>query len=151
MKATLRLDDQLCFALYAASRAMTATYRRLLEDMGLTYPQYVAMLALWERDGLTVSELGEKLLLDSGTLTPLLKRLEAAGLVRRVRRPEDERSVLVSLTDEGRALHERAQSIPSQLLCQTGMATDDVIQLREELKILTAHLVNDTSEKGNTP
>ncbi|TCV97119.1 MarR family transcriptional regulator [Luteibacter rhizovicinus] len=151
MKATLRLDDQLCFALYAASRAMTATYRRLLEELGLTYPQYLAMLVLWERDSLTVGELGEQLLLDSGTLTPLLKRLESAGLVSRVRRPEDERSVLITLTDAGRALRDKANPIPDQLLCQTGMAPEDVIQLREELKTLTARLVTDTSNEGNTP
>jgi len=105
---SLRLDDQLCFGLYSASRAVTSLYRVVLEDLGLTYPQYLVLLALWERDGRQVRELGADLHLDSGTLSPLLKRLEAAGLVRRERQADDERSVRVSLTEEGTALRERA-------------------------------------------
>src|SRR6476620_5280999 len=98
----LRLDNQLCFALYSASLAMTKLYKPLLEELGLTYPQYLAMLALWEQDGLMVSELGERLSLDSGTLTPLLKRLEAAGFVSRIRDVQDERRVHIHLTTTGR-------------------------------------------------
>src|SRR3954470_3587338 len=104
----LLLDNQLCFALYSASLAMTKLYKPLLEDLGLTYPQYLVMLVLWERDGLMVSELGERLFLDSGTLTPLLKRLEAAGLIARIRAVEDERRVHISLTAAGRKLKARA-------------------------------------------
>ena len=100
----LLLDNQLCFALYSASLAMTKLYKPLLDELGLTYPQYLAMLVLWERDGLTVSELGERLSLDSGTLTPLLKRLEAAGLIARIRAVEDERRVHITLTAAGRKL-----------------------------------------------
>jgi DNA-binding transcriptional ArsR family regulator len=99
----LLLDNQLCFALYSASLAMTKLYKPLLDELGLTYPQYLAMLVLWERDGLMVSELGERLSLDSGTLTPLLKRLEAAGLVARIRDVQDERRVHITLTPAGHA------------------------------------------------
>src|SRR5436190_16074857 len=98
----LHLDNQLCFSLYSASLAMTKLYKPLLDEIGLTYPQYLAMLVLWERDGLMVSELGERLYLDSGTLTPLLKRLEAAGLIARIRAVEDERRVHITLTAAGR-------------------------------------------------
>jgi DNA-binding MarR family transcriptional regulator len=102
--AMLQLDNQLCFALYSTSLAMTKLYKPMLEEMGLTYPQYLAMLVLWEQDGLTVSELGERLYLDSGTLTPLLKRMETAGLVSRLRAVQDERRVHITLTAEGRKL-----------------------------------------------
>src|SRR3954462_10871670 len=100
----LHLDNQLCFALYSASLAMTKLYKPLLDELGLTYPQYLVMLVLWERDGLTVSEIGERLSLDSGTLTPLLKRLEAAELVSRIRDTDDERRVHIRLTAAGRRL-----------------------------------------------
>lgn len=113
--APVRLDDQLCFALYSASLAMEKLYRTLLDGLGLTYPQYLAMLVLWERDGLAVSEIGVRLYLDSATLTPLLKRLESAGHVRRTRSPEDERSVLVTLTPSGRALRARAAVVPAHV------------------------------------
>src|SRR3954452_20672154 len=108
----LLLDNQLCFALYSASLAMTKLYKPLLDDLGLTYPQYLVMLALWEQDGLMVSELGERLSLDSGTLTPLLKRLEANGYVARVRDAADERRVHITLTAAGRKLKTRAASVP---------------------------------------
>lgn len=124
--AHLRLDQQLCFPLYAASNLMTRLYRPLLDELGLTYPQYLAMLALWEASPSTVSALGERLLLDSGTLTPLLKRLEGAGLVCRTRDTADERRVLVSLTAEGLALRNRAESVPQRLLCRVmGEAAPD--------------------------
>src|ERR671927_298603 len=114
---SVALDDQLCFALYAASRAVTARYRPMLEAIGLTYPQYLVMMLLWEQDNQTVGQLGSRLALDSGTLPPLLKRLTAAGLVTRHRRVEDERSVSIVLTDAGRALREKAESISGEIIC----------------------------------
>ena len=113
----LALDDQLCFALYSASLAMNKLYRGLLADLGITYPQYLVMLVLWERDGLRISDIGERLYLDSATLTPLLKRLEKAGLLQRARAIDDERSVIVTLTSSGRALRKRASAIPPQVAC----------------------------------
>ena len=112
----LRLDNQVCFALYSASLAMTKLYKPLLDGIGLTYPQYLVMLVLWERDGLTVSEIGEQLTLDSGTLTPLLKRLEGANLLERVRDAQDERRVRITLTPQGRALRDAAEKIPACVL-----------------------------------
>jgi DNA-binding MarR family transcriptional regulator len=117
--AMLQLDNQLCFALYSTSLAMTKLYKPLLEELGLTYPQYLAMLVLWEQDGLTVSELGERLYLDSGTLTPLLKRMETAGLVSRMRAVQDERRVHITLTAEGRKLKAKAAKIPGCILSAT--------------------------------
>jgi DNA-binding MarR family transcriptional regulator len=130
---SLTLDQALCFALYSASRAMTGFYRPLLDEMGLTYPQYLVMLALWQQDGLTVGELADRLRSDYGTLSPLLKRLEAADLVRRERRADDERSVRVTLTDAGRALRARAECIPEQVLAATGMDMAAFVELRETL------------------
>ncbi|AOY87397.1 MarR family transcriptional regulator [Marinobacter salinus] len=134
----LALDNQICFALYAANRAITARYRPLLAELDLTYPQYLVMLVLWERDssGCTtgVSRLGKRLRLDSGTLTPLLKRLAARGLVLRQRSAEDERVVTLSLTEAGRALQERARSVPEQLLSGLQVAPERLLALREELK-----------------
>lgn len=146
----LHLDQQLCFALYNASRAMTAAYRPLLEPLGLTYPQYIAMLALWQRDHVSVRELGEALLLDSGTLTPLLKRLEQAGLVSRRRRRSDEREVEIALTAAGRALRRRAAGIPERMLCRTGLTADDFIRLRDRLGALAAKL-SPRPPQGDTP
>jgi MarR family transcriptional regulator, organic hydroperoxide resistance regulator len=143
----LLLDEQLCFALYAASRRMTATYRPMLDALGLTYPQYLVMLVLWERDGLTVRELGERLQLDSGTLTPLLKRLEQAELVGRYRRQSDEREVEITLTQAGRNLHERALDVPRCLANRLHMSADDFIRLRDELKSLAAQLAAPTDER----
>jgi MarR family transcriptional regulator, organic hydroperoxide resistance regulator len=132
----MRLEEQLCFALYAASRRMTATYRPLLEALDLTYPQYLVMLVLWERDGLTVRELGDRLLLDSGTLTPLLKRLEQAGLLGRRRRQSDEREVEITLTEAGHKLRERAADIPRCMAERLCMSVDAFVRLRDELKSL---------------
>ena len=136
----LRLDNQLCFALYSASLAMTKLYKPLLDEVGLTYPQYLAMLALWEEDGLSVSQLGERLRLDSGTLTPLLKRLEAQGLVSRLRAVEDERRVHLMLTAAGRKLRARAEKIPGCILeasqcslAELGQLTRQVQSLRDRL------------------
>ncbi|MFF8533303.1 MarR family winged helix-turn-helix transcriptional regulator [Streptomyces sp. SAS_267] len=139
---SLLLDDQLCFALYAAQRAVTAAYRPLLEELGLTYPQYLVLLVLWERGETTVKELGAALHLDYGTMSPLLKRLESAGLVRRERSARDERSVRVALTGRGEVLRERAEDVPQALLTATGLSEADVTRLREELRRLTERTEN---------
>lgn len=136
----LRLDHQLCFALYAASLAMTKLYKPLLDPLGLTYPQYLVMLVLWERDGLAVSQLGERLALDSGTLTPLLKRLEAAGLLQRLRDAGDERRVLLQLSPAGRALKALAASVPAAVACASGCELDELQQLTTRLKHLRHQL-----------
>ncbi|HEY4267909.1 MAG TPA: MarR family transcriptional regulator [Galbitalea sp.] len=132
------LDEQICFALYSASRAFTSRYRELLEPLGLTYPQYLAMLVLWESEPLSVSHLGERLQLDSGTLSPLLKRLESVGLITRTRATDDERSVLVALTQTGDALRAKAVDIPYQLCASTGLTPADLGRLQAELSSLTA-------------
>ena len=140
----LRLDQQLCFALYSASRAVTRAYAPLLAPLGLTYPQYLVLLVLWERDGLPVKEVGERLALDSGTLTPLLKRLEQQGLVERRRGEDDERIVRIHLTPDGRVLRSKARKIPTELACRAGydLGSDrsvrDLLRLRDEL-IALAH------------
>ncbi|MFJ3057639.1 MarR family winged helix-turn-helix transcriptional regulator [Herbaspirillum sp. NPDC087042] len=113
----LLLDNQLCFAMYSASLAMTKAYKKILAPLEITYPQYLVMMVLWEQDQVIVSELGARLFLDSGTLTPLLKRMEAMGLLRRARDAGDERRVVVSLTDAGRALREKARAVPVQMGC----------------------------------
>ena len=136
----LQLDNQLCFALYSASLAMTRLYKPLLEPLGLTYPQYLALLVLWERDGLAVNELGERLFLDSGTLTPLLKRLEASGLVERQRDPQDERRVRIRLTPQGRALRERAESVPACVLRGSHTPLPELHALTLQLQALRAQL-----------
>ncbi|GMU00707.1 MarR family transcriptional regulator [Corallococcus caeni] len=132
----LRLDLQLCFPLYAASRAMVQAYTPLLAKLGLTYPQYLVMLVLWETDGVTVKELGEKLYLDSGTLTPLLKRLEAQGFVRRERSTQDARSVTVSLTAQGKGLRRKAAAIPEAIVCRTGLTLEELSRLRRDIQRL---------------
>ena len=137
----LLLDNQLCFELYSTSLAMTKLYKPLLETLGLTYPQYLVMLVLWERDGLMVSELGERLFLDSGTLTPLLKRMEAAGLIARIRAVEDERRVHISLTTEGRQLKDRAATIPECILSATQCGIPEVIALTQQVQALRQRLV----------
>lgn len=136
----LRLDNQLCFALYSASLAMTKLYKPLLDELGLTYPQYLVMLVLWERDGVTVSELGERLSLDSGTLTPLLKRLESAGLVSRIRDVDDERRVHITLTAAGRRMKQRAQKIPGCIMDATQCSLAEVVRLTRELRDLRGRL-----------
>lgn len=136
----LRLDNQVCFALYSASLAMTKLYKPLLEAIGLTYPQYLVMLVLWEGDRLTVSELGERLTLDSGTLTPLLKRLEAAGLLARLRDAEDERRVRIVLTEAGRALRAEAEKIPACVLQSTQCTLPELQALTGQLSALRERL-----------
>ncbi len=134
---SVALDDQLCFALYAASRAVTARYRPMLDAVGLTYPQYLVTMLLWESDHQTVGQLGSRLALDSGTLSPLLKRLTAAGLVTRHRRVEDERSVAIALTDQGRALREKALGISEQMIGALGFDDGEFAALKERLRALT--------------
>jgi len=132
--AMLHLDNQLCFALYSTSLAMTKLYKPMLEELGLTYPQYLAMLVLWEQDGLTVSELGERLYLDSGTLTPLLKRLETAGLVSRIRAVQDERRVHITLTAAGRKLKAKAAKIPGCILSATQCTIPELVSLTQQVQ-----------------
>ncbi|MFH8657078.1 MarR family winged helix-turn-helix transcriptional regulator [Streptomyces afghaniensis] len=136
----LRLDQQICFSLHAASRAFNGVYRGILKDLGLTYPQYLVMLVLWEHDELPVKKLGEHLRLDSGTLSPLLKRLETAGLVRRERSARDERSVEVRLTEEGTALRRRALQVPRRIAASTGFGPDEIRALRARVDELTTTL-----------
>ena len=136
----LLLDNQLCFALYSTSLAMTRLYKPLLDELGLTYPQYLAMLVLWERDGLMVSELGERLYLDSGTLTPLLKRLEACGLVARIRDVQDERRVHITLTPAGRKLKARAAGIPGCILSASQCSIPELISLTQQVQALRQRL-----------
>ena len=129
----LELDQQLCFALYSTSLAMTKAYKPLLEKLGLTYPQYLAMLVLWEADDLTVKEIAARLALDSATMTPLLKRLEAQGYVERVRGVADERQVYIRLTHAGRALKQSARGVPSEIYCASGSDIDAMLRLRSDL------------------
>jgi DNA-binding MarR family transcriptional regulator len=135
--STVGIDSQLCFALYSASRAMTAAYRPILAELKLTYPQYLVLLVLWEDEPVTVRRLGERLRLDSGTLSPLLKRLEANGFVRRERSTDDERLVEVTLTPAGRRLEETAQCIPAELFSATGMSERQATDLRDAVRQLT--------------
>ena len=139
--AMLLLDNQLCFALYSTSLAMTKLYKPLLDELGLTYPQYLAMLVLWEQDGLTVSELGQRLYLDSGTLTPLLKRLEVSGLISRIRAVEDERRVHISLTAAGRKLKALAAKIPGCILSASQCSIPELIALTQQVQALRQRLV----------
>jgi DNA-binding MarR family transcriptional regulator len=136
----LHLDEQLCFALHSAARAYDAVYRRVLADTGLTYPQYLVMLALWQHGEMPLKRLGEHLRLDSGTLSPLVKRMEASGLVRRERSAHDERSVTILLAADGADLRERALTIPLEALDATGLDREGLFDLRSRLKRLTAAL-----------
>ncbi|AOP48431.1 MarR family winged helix-turn-helix transcriptional regulator [Streptomyces lydicus] len=136
----LRLDHQVCFSLHAASRAFGGVYRDALKDLGLTYPQYLVMLVLWEHGAQPVKAIGERLRLDSGTLSPLLKRLETAGLVRRERSTEDERSVTIHLTPEGDDLREQALPVPRRMLAATGLTLEELRTLRTLLARVTSAL-----------
>lgn len=135
-----QLDNQLCFPLYALSRMITKAYQPLLQELDLTYPQYLVFLLLWEHQELTVKELGEKLLLDSGTLTPLLKRLEQKQWISRRRDPRDERSVIIGLLPAGRELQQRACSIPESVFAQLNMSQQEFETLRTQLKHLLIQL-----------
>ena len=136
----LKLDLQVCFALYSAQLAMSKVYRKLLKELGLTYPQYLVMMVLWEQDRLSVSEIGERLFLDSATLTPLLKRLEGLGLVLRQRSRPDERHVEVTLTQSGKALRDQAEKVPEAVLCASQCRPEELVQLRDELHALRSRL-----------
>ncbi|WP_455352194.1 MarR family winged helix-turn-helix transcriptional regulator [Streptomyces sp. SYSU K217416] len=138
--ASMALDDQLCFALHSASRAVTAAYRPVLAELELTYPQYLVMLAVWERGDVPMKELGAALGLDYGTLSPLLKRLEAAGMVRRERQAADERLITVVATEKGEALRARAERVPGAMGRSYGMTADEADRLRAQLRDLVDRL-----------
>lgn len=135
------LNEQLCFSVYSLSLAINKVYRPLLKTLALTYPQYLVMMVLWESDQRTVSDIGEQLFLDSATLTPLLKRLEAAGFLQRVRSTEDERQVIICLTETGRQLRLKAAGIMDDMLCALGCSLQEVGELRERLNTLRNHLI----------
>ncbi|WP_338694226.1 MarR family transcriptional regulator [Bradyrhizobium sp. 26S5] len=136
----LRLDNQICFAVYSTAHAFNRVYKPLLDRLGLTYPQYLVMLALWERDDVPVKHLGERLFLDSGTLTPLLKRLEAAELIKRTRSTEDERQVLIALTPQGHALREKAKAVPQSILAASDCTVGELLAMKDEIVALRDRL-----------
>jgi DNA-binding MarR family transcriptional regulator len=143
----LLLGNQLCFAVYSTAHAFNRFYKPMLDRLGLTYPQYLVMLVLWEQDGLPVKEIGERLFLDSGTLTPLLKRLEAAGFVKRTRSTEDERQVIVALTSQGGALKEKARSLPLSILAASECSVAELAALKKEVESLRDKLNTALGEK----
>ncbi|EIJ47049.1 transcription regulator protein [Herbaspirillum sp. GW103] len=145
-KSAPLLDAQLCFALYSTSLSMSKLYRKLLRNMGITYSQYLVLMVLWEQDELTVSEIGERLVLDSATLTPLLKRMQAQGLVSRERAASDERQVVISLTAEGDKLREQAADLPREVLRATESSAAELTAMKEELMALRARLHKNTGE-----
>jgi DNA-binding MarR family transcriptional regulator len=136
----LRLDNQICFAIYSTAHAFNRAYKPLLDRLGLTYPQYLVMLVLWEGDGVAVKEIGERLYLDSGTLTPLLKRLEQAGLIKRARSTEDERQVLIGLTSHGQALKDKARSVPPSILAASQCSVAELSAVKNEIVALRDRL-----------
>lgn len=136
----LRLDNQICFAIYSTAHAFNRVYKPLLDRLGLTYPQYLVMLVLWERDGVPVKDIGERLFLDSGTLTPLLKRLEAARLVKRSRSTEDERQVLIALTPQGQALRETARTVPQSILAASACSISELLAMKNDIIALRDRL-----------
>jgi DNA-binding MarR family transcriptional regulator len=136
----LLLDNQICFAVYSAAHAFNRVYKPLLDRLGLTYPQYLVMLVLWERDGVPVKQIGERLFLDSGTLTPLLKRLETAELVKRSRNAEDERQVLIALTPKGQALREKAKAMPEAVLAASACSVGELMTIKDDLVTLRDRL-----------
>ncbi|MCA6107575.1 MarR family winged helix-turn-helix transcriptional regulator [Bradyrhizobium cenepequi] len=129
----LRLDNQICFAIYSTAHAFNRVYKPLLDRLGLTYPQYLAMLVLWEKDAVPVKDIGERLFLDSGTLTPLLKRLEAAQLIKRTRSKKDERQVLIALTPQGQALKEKARAVPQSILAASACSIPELSAMKNEI------------------
>jgi DNA-binding MarR family transcriptional regulator len=139
-RAELQLDNQLCFLFHRVGRELNAAYRPLLADLGLTYPQYLTMLVLWERDGLTVGEIGDRLALDSATLSPLLRRLSQSGLLTKTRDPDDERRVTVHLTDEGRALEDRAAAVPGEVAGYLVDGLEDYTALQGQLIALLGRM-----------
>lgn len=140
-KAPLKLDEQLCFALYSTGLALNKVYRKLLSGLGLTYPQYLVMLVLWERDEVSVSEIGERLFLDSATLTPLLKRLEASELISRTRSRSDERQVIIALTKTGKDLKAEAGEVPANVFCAADCSVEQVASIKSQLESLRSSLL----------
>jgi DNA-binding MarR family transcriptional regulator len=136
----LRLDNQICFAIYSTAHTFNRVYKPLLDRLGLTYPQYLVMLVLWERDDVPVKDIGERLFLDSGTLTPLLKRLEAADLIKRTRGTADERQVLIALTQQGQALREKARSVPQSILAASACSIGELSTIKNEIVALRDRL-----------
>ncbi|MBA2399358.1 MAG: MarR family transcriptional regulator [Bradyrhizobium sp.] len=132
----LLLGNQICFAVYSTAHAFNRVYKPLLDKLGLTYPQYLVMMVLWERDGVPVKDIGEKLFLDSGTLTPLLKRMEAANLIKRTRSTQDERQVLIALTPQGHALKEKARAVPEGILASSTCSVGELLAMKNELVAL---------------
>ena len=149
MSDPLHLDQQLCFALHAASRAMVGAYQPLLAELGVTYPQYLVLLVLWEEGTVRLSRVGERLALDSGTLTPLLKRLESQGLVVRRRSSVDERALDIDLTALGKRLRKRAIGLPRAMVCKAALPVDELVRLRKTLRELTKNLVDRPTEKAS--
>jgi len=137
----LLLGNQLCFAVYSTAHALNRVYKPLLDRLGLTYPQYLVLLVLWERDDIPVKAIGDRLFLDSGTLTPLLKRLEAAGLIKRTRSRDDERQVLVALTHQGQALRDKAKTLPQAILAASACSIGELSALKNELTALRDRLL----------
>lgn len=146
----LRLNNQLCFALYAATRVVTKAYRDKLGELGLTYPQYLVLVVLWEHDGITLSRIGEHLMLDSGTLTPLVKRLETGGYVTRNRSKSDEREVIVSLTPRGHKLQTAAAGVREYIVCRLQMTEEEIGDLRADLKRLIDTVESSTGVVDDT-
>src|ERR1700730_5743928 len=136
----LLLGNQLCFAIYSTAHAFNRVYKPLLDRLGLTYPQYLVMLTLWERDGVPVKDIGARLFLDSGPLTPLLKRLEAAELIKRTRSTEDERQVLIALTPQGHALREKAKAVPQSILAASACSVGELLAMKDEIVALRDRL-----------
>lgn len=133
---SLKLDNQLCFALYSTSLAMSKLYKPLLQDLDLTYPQYLIMLVLWEEDGLTATALGRRLMQDLGALSPVIKRLESQGLIERRRSSKDDRKVHLHLTEAGRAMQAKAETVPQQILCASHLNVEDAVALKSQLELL---------------
>lgn len=146
MKPNLLVDDQLCFAIYSASLAMNKLYRKLLSKLDLTYPQYLVMMVLWENDEQSVSQIGERLFLDSATLTPLLKRMETAGFISRNRLPSDERVVIVALTSQGKKLKQKAEGVWTEVACAAECTVNEAVSLRDQLNQLRDSLSKNTEE-----
>lgn len=140
----VKLDDLLCFAVYSANNAFNRFYKPVMAELGLTYPQFLVMIALWEADGVRVSHLGERLGLESNTLTPLLKRMEGLGLISRKRDDKDERQVIIALTEQGRALETRASGLPACVLDATGLDPKELVQLRNDIERIRTRLESAT-------
>lgn len=132
----LKIENQLCFALYASSKAIIKMYKPLLDKLGITYTQYITLLVLWEQDNISVREIGNILHLDSGTLTPLLKRLETMGIIERIRDPKDQRNVNIKLTKKGIEMKKEASAIPEKILCNSNLSLNDALELKEKLRLL---------------